>query len=367
MSRLSTPFSRALGLRLPLVQAPMAGGPSSSALVAAVSGAGALGSFGFAYTQAEDMKKACAEVRATIGGPATKGAPFGINLFLSPQPTPVPAAEQQAAIDALVPWYREMGLPVPAPATTPYAPDVDAQLDAVAAIRPAVFTSHLADLPAESVRAFQALGIKVGGSVTSVAEAKRLESLGFDFVVAQGGEAGGHRGTWMRDPDDAMTGILALTRLVVRAVKLPVVAAGGIMDGEGIAAVLALGAEAAQLGTAFLPCPESGAPEVHKRAVLVATEDDTRITEKFSGKPARGLANRFMREAARFPQIAFPAQSVLTGRLREASAKAGRDDFYALWAGQAVPLARAMPAAELVAVLEKETIEALRRVAALVQ
>ena len=128
-----------------------------------------------------------------------------------------------------------------------------------------------------------------------------------------------------------------------------------------------MAAQAAQLGTAFIPCPESGAPEVHKRAILEAREDDTRVTEKFSGKPARGLANRFMRDAAAFPQIAFPAQNVLTGKLRQASAKAGKDDFYALWAGQAVPLARALPAVELVATLEREAIEALRRAAALVQ
>lgn len=359
MSGIATAFSRRLGLRVPLIQAPMAGGPSSPALVAAVSGAGALGSFGFAYTQPAEMQKQSAEVRAA--------GPFGINLFLSPQPAAVPADQQLSAIEALAPWYRELGIDVPVPAAAPYAPDVEAQLDAVAAIRPAVFTAHLADLPAARVAAFKALGIAVGGSATTVAEAKRLEALGCDFVIAQGGEAGGHRGTWMRDPYDAMTGVLALTRLVVRAVKIPVVAAGGIMDGEGIAAALALGAQAAQLGTAFIPCPESGAPEVHKRAILDAREDDTRVTEKFSGKPARGLANRFMRDAAAFPQIAFPAQNVLTGKLRQASAKAGKADFYALWAGQAVPLARALPAAELVAILEREAIEALRRAAALVQ
>ncbi|MGE0875836.1 MAG: NAD(P)H-dependent flavin oxidoreductase, partial [Burkholderiales bacterium] len=207
----------------------------------------------------------------------------------------------------------------------------------------------------------------LGGSATTVAEAKRLESLGFDFVIAQGGEAGGHRGTWTRDPADAMTGTLALTRMLVRALRIPVVAAGGIMDGAGVAAVLALGAEAAQLGTAFVPCPESGAPAVHKQALLDAAEDDTRVTEKFSGKPARGLANRFMREAAAFPQIAFPVQNALTGKLRQASAKAGKGDFYALWAGQAVPLARALPAAELVAEIGRETVAALRAGAALVQ
>ena len=167
-------------------------------------------------------------------------------------------------------------------------------------IRPRVFTVHLTDLePETNLRKFKAHNILVGGSATCVAEAQRLESLGFDFVIAQGGEAGGHRGSYLRDPYQSLTGTLALARLVVRAVKLPVVAAGGIMDGAGIAAALALGAQLAQLGTAFIPCPESGAAQVHKDLLLKATEDSTRVTEKFSGKPARGLSNRFMTEMAR--------------------------------------------------------------------
>ena len=151
--------------------------------------------------------------------------------------------------------------------------------------------------------------------------------------------------------------------------KTPVVAAGGIMDGAAVAAVLSLGAQAAQIGTAFLPCPESGAPEVHKKAVLGAREDDTRITEKFSGKAARGIANRFLREAEakHLPQIAFPAHNQLTTRLRQASAKAGNADFCALWAGQAVALARSLPPAVLIRQLAQETIAAIRNVAALVK
>ena len=162
-----------------------------------------------------------------------------------------------------------------------------------------------------------------------------------------------------------MTGTLALTRLIVKRCSTPVVAAGGIMDGAGIAAVLALGAQAAQLGTAFLPCAESGASAPHKAAILAANEDDTRITEKFSGKPARGLVNRYMREMRDKPNLPFPAQNALVGPLRAASAKAGNPDFVAMWAGQAVALAREMPAAALVATLRDETIEALERLRAL--
>ena len=355
--KLSTPLSEALGLAAPIIQAPMAGGPSSQELVAACSAAGALGSFGFAYTQPEEMKKQSAWVRARTD------RPFGINLFTSSQPGAVDAGAQRGALDAVAGYYRELGLSVPEPVNAPYAPDLESQLDAAEEIRPRVLTVHLAALAGERVRSLQGKNILVGGSANCVAEARHLESLGFDFVIAQGGEAGGHRGSYLRDPYDSLTGTLAFVRLVVRAVKLPVVAAGGIMDGAGIAAVLALGAQAAQLGTAFIPCPESGASQAHKDALLAAREDDTRITEKFSGKPARGLANRFLKEMAakNAPQLVFPAQNSVTGKMRQAAAKAGKSDFIALWAGQAAPLSRALPAAELLAKLEAETIESIQK------
>ena len=335
----------------------MAGGPSSQELVAACSSAGVLGSFGFAYTQPDDMKKQAAFVRSKTD------RAFGINLFTAAQPDRIDAGAQRGALDAVAGYFKELGLAAPEPVGAPYAPDLDAQLDAVVEIAPRVFTVHLSDLPEKRLGKLKAKNILIGGSATCVAEAQRLEALGFDFVIAQGGEAGGHRGSYLRDPYQSLTGTLALVRLVVRAVRLPVVAAGGIMDGAGVAAALALGAQLAQLGTAFIPCPESGASQVHKDAVLKATEDTSQVTEKFSGKPARGLANRFMTEMAarNAPQLAFPAQNAVTGKLRQASAKAGKPDFVALWAGQAAPLARALPAADLVARLEAETIESIQK------
>jgi len=357
MARLHTPLCDLLGISVPIIQAPMAGGPASPELVTAASAAGALGSFGFAYTPPDEMKRQAALVRARTD------RPFGINLFASPLPGDVPDGAQRAALAAVAGYYAELGLPAPEPARAPYGPDFDAQLAAVAEIRPRVFTVHLNELSAERIARLKAGGIRVGGSATSIAEAQALESLGFDFVIAQGGEAGGHRGTWEGDPYQGLTGTLALTRLIVRAVRVPVVAAGGIMDGAGLAAVLALGAQAAQLGTAFIPCPESGAAQVHKEALLAAREDNTTITEKFSGKPARGIANRFMREmnVRNAAQLAFPAQNSITGKLRAASGMAGNPDFVALWAGQALALSRVLPAAELIARLEAETVEALRR------
>ena len=360
MSKLHTPLCDRLGIRLPIIQAPM---PSASTpeLVTAVSSAGALGSFGFAYTQPEAMRRDAEAVRAHTN------APFNVNLFVSKQPAAVDATAQRGALDAVAGYYQELGLTQPEPVRQPYAPDLDAQLRAIEEIRPAVFTFHLGDMPQERVRRIQALGVKVGGSANCIAEARDLEALGVDFIVAQGAEAGGHRGSYLRNPYDSMTGTLALVRMIVRNVKAPVVAAGGIMDGAGIAAVLALGAQAAWLGTAFIPCPESGAPRVHKECILDSKEDGTLVTEKFSGKPARGIANRFMREMHEraAPQLVFPAQNVLTGKLRQASAKAGNPDFVAMYAGQGAAMSRALPAAELVAALEAETLECLDRLAAL--
>ena len=352
---MKTPLCELLGIEHPIIQAPMAGGITTPELVAAVSEAGALGSFGFAYTQPEAMQRDAELVRARTN------APFNLNLFLSEDAEAIDDAAQRAALEALAPYFREVGLDPPKPVRPPFSPDHRAQLDAIAAIRPRVFTFHLGDTDAARVRSLKDQGIRVGGSATSVSEAKRLESIGVDFIIAQGTEAGGHRGTYLRDPYEAMTGTLALVRLIVSAVRVPVVAAGGIMDGAGIAAVLALGAQAAQLGTAFVPCVESGAPRVHKQAILAAEDDTTLVTEKFSGKPARGIANRYLREMRDAPVLPFPAQNVLTGPLRSAAGKAGNADFPSLWAGQAAALAREMGAAELVAALRAETRAALDR------
>ncbi len=361
MPSLHTPLCDLLGTRLPIIQAPMAGGACTPKLVAAATSAGVLGSFGFAYTQPDAMKRDVNSVRTSTTGP------LNINLFVAPTPGPIAADAQRAAIDAVSRYYLELGLPVPAPVSAPYAPDLETQLNAVESIRPAVLTVHLGECSADRVKSMQRLGIRVGGSATCVAEALRLQVLGFDFIIAQGGEAGGHRGSFLREPYTALTGTLALVRMIVAAVKIPVVAAGGIMDGAGIAAALALGAQGAQLGTAFLTCEESGASAIQKRRLLEVAEDETMLTSKFSGKPARGLSNRYLREmnASDAPVLAFPAQNALTGPLRAASARADNPEFVAMWAGQAAPLARALSVAELVERLEVETIEAIDRVARL--
>jgi len=361
MAGLRTPLCDLLGIEYPIVQAPMAS-TSTPQLAVAVSEAGGLGSLGHAYTQPDGMRADAAAVRAQTS------RPFGVNLFAAPQPVEPPLAQQAEALAAVRPVFEQQGVPAPSRVPPPYAPALEAQLEAVCDLRPPVFTIHLGEIPPAMLARIRGLGIRLGSAATSVREARYFEGLGADFIIAQGGEAGGHRGTFLGSWEHAMTGTLALVRQVVRAVRVPVVAAGGIMDGAGIAAVLALGAQAAQLGTAFVVCAESAAPDVHRKAITAMDGDETTITRAFSGKPARGVRNRFTEMAERegWPLLPFPAQNKLTVPLRQASAKAGSADFYSAWSGQAGSLARPLPAAELMRVLVEETREAidrLRRVA----
>jgi nitronate monooxygenase len=205
------------------------------------------------------------------------------------------------------------------------------------------------------------------GTATTVEEALALEQGGVDAIVTQGSEAGGHRSTFSGPFDTGMVGILALVPQVVDAVTVPVIASGGIMDGRGIAAALALGASAVQMGTAFLTCDEAGIPNTYKDAILRAREQETRLTRAFSGRPARGIVNRFMTEIERADAPAailpFPLQNALTRPLRNAAARQGRVDYLSLWAGQGVRLARRQPAATLIARLAHETETVVRRLA----
>ena len=361
MAGLRTPLCDLLGLEYPIVQAPMAS-TSTPDLAIAVCEAGGLGSLGHAYTQPDAMRADAATIRARTA------RPFNVNLFAAPQPVEPPLAQQADAIAAMRPLLEQHGVAIPSRVAPPYAPSLEAQLEAICDLRPPVFTIHLGEVPPAMLARIRGLGIRLGSAATSVREARHLEGLGADFIIAQGGEAGGHRGTFLGAWEHAMTGTLALVRQVVRAVRVPVVAAGGIMDGAGIAAVLALGAQAAQLGTAFVVCPESAAPEAYRKAIVAMDGDETTVTRAFSGKPARGVRNRFTEMAERegWPLLPFPAQNKLTAPLRQASARAGSPDFYSAWSGQAGSLARPLPAADLMRLLVEETREAidrLRRVA----
>jgi len=346
-----TPLTRLLGVRYPIVAAPMAGGTSTPALAVAVSEAGALGSLGLAYTPPDAMREAIAAVR---GGTEK---PFNVNLFAFEAPAPGDLAAASELLDGL---RAELGLPHPEPPARPPFTLADTY-EVVRETRPPVFSFTLGHPPASLVADLREHGTRVLGTATTVAEAQALEALGVDAVVAQGSEAGGHRGTFAGPFESGLIGTLALVPQVVDAVSVPVVASGGIMDGRGIAAALALGAAGAQLGTAFLATPESGAPDAHKHAVLEGTEESTVVTPAFTGRHARGVRNRLVRELEdKLDRLApFPFQALVAADIRAEAARRGDPELLTMLAGQGLRLARAEPAGELVATLVRETEQVL--------
>jgi nitronate monooxygenase len=347
-----------LRIRHPIIQAPMAGGATTPQLVSAVSNAGALGFIAAAYLSAEQIAQVARDVRAQTS------QPFGINLFAPVEPAPLPT-DVQPALDALAAYHDELGLSaprVPERAVYPFDEQLAAALDSGAS----VFSFTFGLLPEGTLNAVRRRGMLVVGTATTVEEAITLERAGVDAIAAQGSEAGAHRGTF--DPgagfEAAMIGTMALVPQCVDAVTIPVIASGGIMDGRGIAAALALGADAVQMGTAFLATEESGIPPRYKDAILAARETDTRVTRAFSGRAARGLVNRFMREVearGTSANLGYPTQNALTRPLRSEAAKQNRPEYLSLWAGQGLRLARREPAAAIVRRAAGELDEVVQR------
>ncbi|MBP2703907.1 nitronate monooxygenase [Microbispora sp. RL4-1S] len=346
-----TAFTRVTGARLPIVAAPMAGGPTTPGLVAAAGEAGAFGVLSGSYRTPDGFRAAIREVRRLTS------APFGVNLLL-PEPYEVDPAAVEAALALLRPYADELGVELTAPER--YGEDADALLDVALAERVPFFGFTFGVPSPAALAALRDAGTVTCGTATSVAEARALVDAGVDMVCVQGIEAGGHRGAFLGDPFRG-AGLISLVPLVRDAVDVPVVAAGGIMDGRGVAAALALGADAAQLGTAFLLCPEAGTSAPYRTAVASAAETGTALTAAFSGRAARGIRNRMLDDLAGADLPPYPVMNDLTRPLRQAAAAAGRADFLSLWAGDGVPLARELPAAELVAALERETDLAVER------
>lgn len=345
-----------LGIALPIIQGPMTGS-DTPALAAAVSSAGGLGMLGCGMRSPAAMAEAAAAVRQQTD------RPFGLNLFVQATPNP-DEATVQAAMERLAPLYAELGLQPQRP--TQWCEDFAAQFEALVALRPAVASFTFGILEAAQVARLHAAGCLVVGTATTVAEARAWADVGADAVCASGTEAGGHRGTFLGDFTASQVGTLALVPQCVDAVNIPVIAAGGIMDGRGIAAAKALGAQAVQMGTAFLACPESGIGPAYRQALAQAQDTDTRLTRVFSGRPARGIVNAMMESLAaeedRVP--AYPVQNALTGALRRTAAAQGRTSHLSLWAGQGVGAARPVPAARLMALLAREWRLAAASVAA---
>jgi nitronate monooxygenase len=348
-----TRLTRRLGIALPIFQAPMGGGPSTPALAAAVSNAGGLGSLGGGYLAPPAIE---AELLATR---ALTRAPFGMNLFTFEEP-PVPSDDAIEAANRSLDAYRlELHIPH---GTRPakFSERLDEQAAVVLAARPALFSFTFGIPPRDLLDAFRAAGILTMGTATNVNEALALRDAGVEVICAQGAEAGGHRGTFLGSREEGMLGLMALIPLIAAAVDLPIVAAGGIMNGDGIAAALMLGADAVQLGTAFLLTPEAGTSAPY-RAALREHGRSTAITRAFSGRDARGIDNRFMHEVTSLLQ--YPYQNALTRDIRTAAANAGRSELLSLWAGEAFALATEFPAAKLMARLVEQTDRAVARLA----
>lgn len=330
------------GIELPIIQAPMAGATSPEMVIATCE-AGGLGSLPGALSSTEQMRAAMDQIRA-----ATR-KPVNCNFFVHVEAGPDPA-RHQAWRTALAPYYAELGLdpsmPVPSSARAPFD---DAYCRIVEDYRPEVVSFHFG-LPAPDLLArVKAAGAKVIASATTVAEARWLDQRGVDAVIAMGLEAGGHRGNFLTDDMAAQVGTMALVPQVVDAVSVPVIAAGGIGDRRGVRAAFALGASAVQVGTAYLLTPEARVTSFHREALKNARDDGTALTNVFTGRPARSLYNRLMRELGPLSAAApaFPTAGGALLALRGASEKQGRADFSSQWSGQAASLVREMSSAAL--------------------
>lgn len=336
---LHTQLTKRLGIRHPVIQAPMAGGTTTPELVGAVCETGGLGSLGAAYMSPDAIRETIGEIRNL------SDRPFAVNLFVPPD-YDVDLRSMESSVSLLEPYRRELGIeqpPLPEDLQSArFRENFDEQLAVVLEESVPVFSFTFGALPAATVERLKHNGSIVIGTATTVEEGEHLEAAGVDAVVAQGAEAGAHRGTFLGSFEASMVGTMALVPQLVDAIRIPVIASGGIMDGRGLAAALCLGAQSVQMGTAFLLCEESGAPAAHKAAVLAATDDATAITRAFSGRPARGIKNRFLLEMAEHERelTSFPVQNALTRDIRGAAGKQGRPEFMSLWAGQAAGLAR---------------------------
>ena len=342
------------GIELPIVQAPMAG-PVLSEMVIAVSEAGGLGSLPCALLTVEQARQELVTIRQRTT------RPINVNFFCHVPPR-IDAAREAAWRRTLEPYYREAGLDPDEPVSSATRTTFDsAACDLVEEFAPEVVSFHFG-LPGRDLRArVSATGARIVSSATSVEEARWLADEGCDAIIAQGFEAGGHRGMFLSSDIATQVGTMALVPQVVDAVHVPVIAAGGIADARGIVAALALGASAVQIGTAYLFCPEAKVPPAYREALRTARDNDTVLTNVFTGRPARGIVNRLVREVGPMSDLApaFPLASGAVAPLRSRTEPTGSTDFVAMWSGQSAGLGRELPASELTKRLASEALAKL--------
>lgn len=330
------------GVELPIIQAPMAG-VQGSALAIAVSNAGGLGSLPCALLSPDAMRREVSTIKAQTA------KPFNVNFFCHTPPAP-DVAREAAWRERLAPYYQEFGIDPRAiqPVATRAAFDA-ATAELLGEFRPAVVSFHFGLPSPELIARVRSWGSKIISSATTVDEALWLEAKGVDAVIAQGAEAGGHRGMFLSRDLTTQVGTFVLLPQIVQAVKVPVIAAGGIADAASVAAALALGAAGAQVGTAYMLCPEATTSALHRAALKSAAARHTALTNVFSGRPARGIMNRLMREIGPISDLApeFPLASTAIAPLRVAAEQRGSSDFTPLWSGQNATGCREISAAEL--------------------
>ncbi|PIC66278.1 nitronate monooxygenase [Sporosarcina sp. P16a] len=349
--------TKKLGITYPIIQAGMAGGTTTPELIAAVSNAGGLGTLGAGYMKAEDMREAIKRIKALTD------QPFGVNLFI-PETAEVSTDKIRKANELLRPYREELQIAEP-DVKQVSSENFDKQVEVLIEEEITVCSFTFGVPSKENVRRLKEENIIVMGTATTVKEAIINEGYGVDMVVMQGSEAGGHRGTFSGSFGDSMIGTMSLIPQAVDHVQIPVIAAGGIMDGRGVLAALTLGAQAVQMGTAFVTAVESGAKTQHIDAILTSTEDQTVITSVFSGKPARGIQNDFIREIKPYEEDLpdYPIMNTLTAGIRSEAAKQNRPQWIHLWSGQSPRLSARRNAAALLSriVLQVETIIRDRR------
>jgi nitronate monooxygenase len=341
------------GVSLPVIQAPMAG-VQGSALAVAVANAGGLGSLPCAMLAPDAMRKELAAIAAQTS------KPYNVNFFCHVPPTP--SAEREAAWRAaLAPYYAELGIdPATVPAGPGRLPFTREAADVLAEFRPPVVSFHFGLPAAELLARVRSWGARILSSATTVAEARWLEAQGVDAIIAQGLEAGGHRGLFLSDDTTTQVGTFALVPQIARAVRVPVIAAGGIADARGVAAAMALGAAGVQVGTAYLLCPEATTSALHRAALKSDAARVTALTNLFTGRPARGIVNRLMRELGPMSPSApaFPLATAAIAPLRARAESLGSGDFSPLWAGQNTAGCKEIPAGQLTRELASEVLRA---------
>jgi nitronate monooxygenase len=344
-----------LDIELPIVQAPMAGAMDWE-LAAAAAEAGALGSLPCAMLNADQVREQMAKIRARTD------KPINLNFFCHTPPVPNNAREARWR-ETLAPYYRELGIDPAAPVPSSNRAAFDSAFcDVIDEVEPEVVSFHFGLPEPGLLKRVKAAGAVVLSSATTAAEARWLEARGADVIIAQGYEAGGHRGMFLTDDIAAQVGTFALIPHVVDAVKAPVIAAGGITDARGIAAAFALGAAGVQIGSAYLWSPEAKISTPHRAALNGAPSDATALTNLMTGRPARGIVNRVMREIGAISDLApqFPLAGGALAPLRAKAEAQGSGDFSPMWAGQAASLGRAMPAGELTRKLAAEALAHMR-------